>query len=915
MASQAQTTAPLSGVVLDQQTGEPLPGASIEITAKDPGKREIHLLSGLNGSFGLRHIAAGHYTVSVKYVGFERYEVEVDLADGSTKTVQALLAPAHKEMASVNIVGSAAGRGTERSSQLADRRADIIQNSISARAIEVSPDLSVANTAQRVSGVSIERSTNGEGQYVIIRGMDERYIYTLVNGVKIPSPDPKNRYVPLDIFPAEMLERLEIFKSLTPNMEGDAIGGAVNMVMKDAPSKFTVSANVAGSYADKFFTQDYNKFAHTPSLDQSPRILYGPAYEATMTNFPNSAFSHSTSHNPFGTLAGLTLGGRVWGDRLGILVGGSFQNNFRNVNSVFFNTQTSMSDGSSQVTDIQNRLYSVQQQRSGAQAKLDLRIDPKNSIALYGAYFNLIRQEYRFLSDTNLELGRPGPGFGRIDNSYRDLYEKSQISNATLQGKHQLGEHFFIDWTAAYSKAVLNRPDEATLNIQTGVNKDPVTGGKDTVAPILVGGTREFTHSTDEDKSGYLNATYKSRLGDVKVDWSIGGMYRDKDRTAAYDDYQLNPSNPTNQGYDGDVDHNNFVVFNGEGTSDNALNYTASEKEADGYGMVKIDWNKFLVVGGARYQHTQLSWVSNVEETVAGKTGTIKYYDVLPSVDIKYALARKQAIRLSYYSAISRPNFYEVIPHIGGNPDEDYQEMGNPYLKRTTADCYDLRYEYFPKGLDQLLLGVFYKHLKDPIEYSLADEGTNTYYVPENFGNASNYGFELDLTKYWRWFGVRANYTYTNSSITTLKQQNFSVPGKDTSRMVDQTRPLQGQSKHIANLSLLFKDDNRLGLNAQLAFSFTSKRINTVSQFYDNDIWQKDFEQLDLSVEKRIVKHWYVYAKVNNILNTPYQLEILQPYTGAGVEGAVQYQTIGKNTFVRKDTYGTNYLLGVKFKM
>src|SRR6202012_4989894 len=125
------------------------------------------------------------------------------------------------------------------------RRADIIQNSVSPRAIEISPDLSVANTAQRISGVSLERSTNGEGQYVIVRGMDKRYIYTLVNGIKIPSPDNKNRYVPLDIFPADMLERLEITKSLTPNMEGDAIGGAVNMVMKDAPTKFSINANAA----------------------------------------------------------------------------------------------------------------------------------------------------------------------------------------------------------------------------------------------------------------------------------------------------------------------------------------------------------------------------------------------------------------------------------------------------------------------------------------------------------------------------------------------------------------------------------------------------------------------------------------------------------------------------------------------
>ncbi|HTI09846.1 MAG TPA: TonB-dependent receptor [Puia sp.] len=928
-------TASLSGTVTDRQTGEPLPGASIELTLKggsgagnpgtagrgpaasgspngSPGKKDIHLLAGLNGSFLVRHITAGHYEVSVKFVGYERYAEEMDLAEGTAKTLQVILESKKSELTAVSIVSGA--RGTERASQLVDRRADIVQNSLSARSIEISPDLSVANAAQHISGVSLERSSNGEGQYVIIRGMEKRYIYTLVNGVKIPSPDNKNRYVPLDLFPADMLERLEIFKSLTPNMEGDAIGGAVNMVMKDAPSKFSVNANAALGYANSFFTQDYTKFDPGPSLNRSPRDLNGPTYDASMKDFPNNAFSHSASHNPLGSVLGLSVGGRLFGDKLGILVAGSFQNNYRNANSVFFGTQTSMQDGSAQLTSVETRNYSIQQQRSGVHARLDYHLNEKNKISLYGAYLNLMRQEFRYASDTNLELHRIGPGYGRVSNSYRDLYDVQQIAHATLKGQHTLASNFFLDWTAAYSKATLNRPDEATLGVNGGVDPDPVTGAKVVEPPTVNGASREFTHSTDEDKSGYANLLYRSQIGDAKVDWSAGGMYRDKHRTSSYDNYDIRPD-PGGQLYNGDISQNTFIVYNTLGTSDDALNYQAGEKVGAAYAMVKIDWNKFLITGGARYEHTDLTWNTNVPKEANGKTGSIIYYDVLPSGSIKYALGKKQALRLSYYSAVSRPNFYEVIPHYGGEPDADYTEIGNSHLKRTTADNFDLRYEYFPKGLDQLLVGVFYKNLKNPIEYALKDSGTNTYYLPENFGNATNYGAELDLTKYWRWFGVKLNYTYTHSSITTSKQLNYSIPGGTSSKQVDQTRPLQGQSKHIGNLSLLFKDDNKLGLNAQLVFAYTSRRINTVSQFLNNDIWQKDFEQLDFAVEKKLSHRWYIYAKVNNILNTPYELEILQPYLSSGAANSAPYQTVGKNTFVRKDTYGANYLLGVKFKM
>ncbi|MBS1664455.1 MAG: TonB-dependent receptor [Bacteroidetes bacterium] len=919
VAAHAQT-APLTGMVTDKQTGEPLPGASVEVSIK--GGVKLHFLTGLNGGFVVRNLKAGHYEVEVKYVGFDKYEKEMDLGDGKPQTVTVSLEPKKSELATVSV--SAGARGTERSSQLADRRADIVQNSLSARAIEVSPDLSVANTAQRISGVTLERSSNGEGQYIIVRGMEKRYIYTLVNGIKIPSPDNKNRYVPLDIFPADLLERLEITKTLTPNMEGDAIGGAVNMVMKDAPSKFSVNASAAAGYGSKFAHDDFSKFDNGPSLDKSPRVLNGQGYSATPGDFPNSAFNHSLSHNPIDQVFGLSLGGRTLGDKLGVMVAGSFQNNYRNVSSTLFQLPDQLVDGGYQLASVDKRNLSVQQQRSGAHVKLDYRLDSKNKLSLYGGYVNLMRNEFRQVSDTNLELARTVPGLGRITNSYRTLHETQQILNFTLKGEHTLAPNLFLDWTGAYSKAILNRPDEATFSVNGSVLKDPVTSQPTPEVTNIQSASREFVHSSDEDKSGYANFTYKSQISGALVDWSLGGMYRDKHRVSSYDKYSLTPTGDVV--YRGTMNGHTFTVGNPDGTVQDPLNYTANEKVGAGYGMVKISVGSWLVTGGARYEHTSLDWLSSVPETKEGKTGNISYYDVLPSGNIKYSFDRKMALRLSYYSAISRPNFFEVIPYILYNPETGLTETGNPHLKRTTADNFDLRYEYYPKGLDQLIVGVFYKRLKNPIEYTITNKpdpqsdappSNNTYFVPQNFGNATNYGAELDLTKYWRWLGVRLNYTFTQSSITTTKEHDYRVAGATTAEYINQTRPLQGQSKHVGNFSLLFKDDNKLGLNAQLAFGYTSARINTVSGYYNYDIWQKAFTQLDFSLEKRIVKRFYIYGKINNLLNTPYELEVHQPYKSPTAVPPYYppFQTEGKNLFMRKDTYGVNYLLGIKFKL
>ncbi|MCS3798599.1 TonB-dependent receptor domain-containing protein [Niastella sp. OAS944] len=899
----------LQGQIRDKQTGELLPNATISFK----GPRGVNVVSGLNGTYYVRSLPTGDYTIRVNYVGYKQFEGTYTVTTQRQQIFSITLEPNKNDLTEIIVAGKH-DKGSDAYALLAGRRADLIQNAVSSKAIEISPDLSVANVTQRVSGISLERSTNGEGQYAIVRGMDKRYIYTLVNGIKIPSPDNKNRYVPLDIFPADLLDRLEVSKSLSPNMEGDGIGGAINMIMKNAPEKFSVKANVAAGYADKFISQDFNKFSTSASPNHSPRYNNGAAYQATTNDFTNDAFTYKTKHNPIAALAGVSVGGRMLNNKLGILVAGSFQNNYRNVYSVFFNTETDRNNGDATVEGIQTRNYSIQQQRSGIHTRLDYQLNNNHRLSAYAGYMNLMRNEFRFVSDTNLKLGRVGLGSGRISNSYRTLHEVQKIANTTIGGEQTFTRIFQVNWTAAWSKAIGNRPDEATLNLVTGVSKDPATG-KMVEAPLNLDGTsyRQFAHSIDEDKNGYLNLIYQTQLGAIHATWSAGGMYRNKTRKSQYDSYSLRPT-PGIQVYNGDINNNTFSVFNGEGTSDNALNYTTEENVGAAYGMVKLEYNKLQVTGGARYENTDLTWNSNVPESVKGKTGSISYYDVLPSAHIKYSLDKTMAIRASYYSAISRPNFYEVVPHTSGDPDADYVEIGNPNLKRTTADNFDLRYELYPKGLDQLLAGVFYKRLKNPIEYALEDEGTNTYYLPDNFGNATNYGFELDLAKYFRWFGIKANYTFTDSRITTSKVKRYSTATGQSTEAVDQTRPLQGQSKHIANLSLMVKHDN-IGLNAQLAFNYTGRRINTVSQFLNNDIWQKGFAQMDFSVEKKLARRWFVYAKINNILNTPYELEIRQPYTGNDITGDVPHQSVGRNVFVRKGTYGANYLLGVKFKL
>lgn len=922
LANQAFATGIIKGIVIDKRTGEPLIGSTVIIKNATSGKK-ISASVGLDGSFIFRNLVAGAYEIEARYVSYKDEETNVTLNDNATVNVKLTLSPKSRDLAEVSVRGRASNE-SDQSARRIEQRSDQLLNAVSARSIEVSPDITVANVTQRVSGVSLERSNNGEGQYAIIRGMEKRYTYTLINGFKIPSPDNKNRYVPLDIFPADIIDRLEVYKSLTPSMEGDAIAGGINLVLKEAPDDFTVRLNLGAGLSQSVADKGFVKFGNNSTTYRSPRINNGDSYIANIGDFSKNGQHFTNSKLPLGTIAGISVGGRSADKKFGALVSLSYQNIYKDTKGVFFGTSVDAVTNLPKLTDIQSRVYNTQQERTGAIGRFDYKFNRRNTVILDAAYINLAQNQYRYVSDTSLVLARTGVGQGRVTESPRSIRNVQKVYNFSLRGNHRLADDFTVNWTGIYSKAIANE-NRYQLNLVTSRVLQP--SGSVLQQPLTIdasnGFNQVFAYNSDQDKSGYLNFVYTPKLFNTKVEFSAGGMYRNKTRNSTYDNYTLTlPVTNATQVYNGNIDNNTFeLASNRQGTPGDALNYNFTENVEGAYGQFKIITGKLQTLGGVRYEHTGQNWADALPVSQDGKTGSIKYYDLLPSLSFKYMLTDKQNLRASYYSAISRPNFYEIIPHTSGDADADYQEVGNTNLKHATADNYDLRYEFFPKALDQFLAGVFYKKIVNPIEYALVSTNSNKDLVFQagNFGTAHNYGLELDITKYIRHFGFRANYSFTQSKITTAKQQAYKdASGSNVIRTVDQSRPLQGQSKNLGNLSLLYKD-TKTGFDAQVSAVYTGERINSVSQYLDNDIWQKSFVSLDISAEKRVLKQLFVYAKATNLLNTPYQLFIKLPYPPLGPPGssgqAIELQQAGQNTFVRRDTYQQYYILGLRYKL
>lgn len=901
-SSSASGQTRLKGMISEGVSGEPVIGATALLVESG-----AHAISGLDGSFLFRDLEEGVYTLRVQFIGYDTWEEQVLISGATERTI--VLRPTDYVLNEV-VVAATRDDQSERSARLSEKSVMNVINVISGSEIEVSPDFTVANVMQRVSGVSIERNAAGDGQHAIVRGMDKRYNYTLVNGIKIPSSDPRNRYVPLDIFPSDLLDRLEVTKALTPNMEGDAIGGVMDMRMKNAPEQLTFNLHAGTGYSQMYFDQ----MARRPeawSRTRSPHMVNGPTYQSRESDFSRAAINFQDFQPPVHQVYGMAAGNRFLRNKLGLLVAGSYQDTHRGNNSLFMTTFIDQEKNTPYYEIVQLRQFTIRQRRSGVHARADYRINSHHKIDLYLAAINLDDFEVRTRTDTILKIGRgQGPGTGRIILQERSRQRYQNIYNGTLQGQHQWHPRFKTDWSAVFSLAANNDPDMAEVGWLTAVTRNE----KGTLVqdPVLYDTDyrRRWINNTDTDLAGYLNMTYNARILGLKTDWSAGGMYRFKDRESRYDEY-LFRALPIIQEWSGDIYDASWELFNSIGTPTHPLNYNCEEEVTAAYGMFRVEQDRIQVMGGARFEATSFRWQSQAPQSTPGRTGSIDYADLLPSLHVRFTPNPRENYRATYFSSISRPSFLEVIPYEIN--EDDFRERGNPFLQRTTAHNLDLRYERYTNYLDKIMVGLFYKQINNPIETALLISGQSVFLQPNNFGTAQNMGLELDFTRYFRNIGIRMFYTYTLSEITTSKIVRFRDDnGNLTSRTENQTRPLQGQSKHISNVSLLYKSA-RTGWNGQLAMVYTGDRIISVSPYLDNDIWQRGFVQLDLSVEKRLGHGLTVYAKINNLLDTPLLADIRLPNTFNPQQAP--YLDATSRTLVREDYYGQVYFMGLKYQL
>lgn len=883
-------TATLKGRITDENTKEPLPGAEIHF---DDFKNGVSADN--NGNYVFSNLAAGEYKVKVKFIGYSGFEKKIRLAAGQVLILNIGLRQNAGSLATVNVFGKldkeneAAGRSSE-------KNANNITNVVTAKVMERSPDINAANVLQRISGVTIQRNTGGDEAYAIIRGLEPRYNNTLINNVKVTSPDEKSRYVSLDIVPSDLLQKIEVSKTLLPEMEGDAIGGTVNLVFKDAPDTMLLKATAQVGYSQIFIDRKFVTFPKQDIQQKSPFERNGEGYVAQPGDFSRSNLDFRNKTALPSAIIGLTYGKRFFKDKLGILIADNFQDQYYGTNSQSNAVQPNPKDGFRPgITDVANLTYSNQQLNNGLALHADYIINDRNKILLNNVLLYSYLAQARMGIDTSIvggNGGRIGPGTGSVVDDNRSLTQKELLENLKLEGKHILSGHLLFDWAGVLSTSTKKVPDEADISIDHKINADF------TSSPYYFDGiSRRWQHNNDKDYDGLANLTYKGKIASTPVEIKIGGLYRHKDRYNAQDEYQLKPTadaSGVKQVYKGIYD-SQWLVYNAKGTADyDVNNYTAFENVTAGYAEFKIMLSRLNIFGGLREENTSqgfdyVNFIPTAENSVRKS-----YTDLLPSLQLNYKFNEKSNLRASFFKSISRPNYYELVPYtIQGS--SGINEQGNPNLKHATSDNFDLRYEFYPKEDEQVFISAFYKKLYDPIELELTGFGNgNITYTPTNVApQAKVEGIELVYTKYFGRIGISANYAYIYSNVKSLKVVPDTVSAQNTTVTRLQSRSLQGQTNNSLNASLLYRDNKHM-VFLQLAYQYLGKTLSQVYANYGYDYYQQPQSFLALSAEKGFNKHFTLFGKFNNLLNTATTIKI-------------------NNLTVGQDVYKANYNIGVRY--
>jgi TonB-dependent receptor len=885
----------VSGKVTDARTGEALIGANVMLQGTAIGAS-----TNMNGEYAIPNVAPGSYTMVFSYLGYKKSSVPVEIQSDVTETVNARLVLDVVQIDEVTVTAQLEGQVQAINQQLTS---NTIVNVVSADRIKELPDQNAAESIARLPGISIKRDA-GEGQKVVVRGLSPKFNSITVNGERIPSTDATDRSVDLSMISSDILSGIEVFKALTPDKDGDAVGGTVNLVLKRAP------ATLRGDFRGQ---TGYNR----------QRDEYGQ-YRAS-----------------------LSLSDRFLEDNLGVLVTGSVQRANRGSDKLtadyLFGREAVGSETHAQIKiDNLNLTYGSEiRERLGGGVTLDYTLD----------HSDFFLSTFISKTDRDQLVRRKRYRVGSFWTEYdiTDRQQSTRLITTSLKGEHKF-DFLIADWQVAYSSSLQDVPYSHYARFtEVGAYKD---GLVDDQGPEVIPGFARndltatwFQYATfdpervnDQDRSAQVNAKIPIRFGDDLAGAAKVGMkYRGKNRTrnvtqyltpyaeidrigqANTDKFTLYRSksilieNFTDTGFRADnfldgqyafpvgLDRGRISNFYDAYKSHYMLNrfielgdYDAGEEVSAGYAMLDINLgDKLTFLPGIRYEYTSteyrgsfgflqgdLGQVGTIRDSVGGRS----YGEFLPMMHLRYRFTSWFDVRLAFTRSLSRPDYFNLVPYEIISFSGQTVARGNPDIKQTKATNYDIYVSLYSNDFGLLTLGGYYKKLQD-IDYIKQSRIIGGEYnafeltEPVNGDESTVWGVEIDLQTNLHnlpspldGFVINANYAYIHSETYfpyfEIGPRSPDPPYKPIIINTFRKGTLPGQAEHIGNLSLGYEKE---GFSGRISMTYQGKALQLVGARSELDGYTKGFVRWDATFSQKVSSMFSVFLDVNNITNQPDQ--------------------------------------------
>ena len=818
---------------------------------------------------------------------------------GGNAVVDFVLQEGAQEIGAVVVMGDQA-RGQVKA--LNQQKTNVnVSNVISADQIGRFPDSNIGDALKRVPGIAMQND-QGEARNIVVRGLASELNSVTLNGNRIPSAEGDNRKVQMDVIPSDMIQTIEVNKTLTPDMDADAIGGSVDLVTRAAAGGQRISLTLLGGY--------------------------------------NPIRTGATGSGSF------VYGNRFFNDRLGVVLSASYMNKdygSDNIEAVWAQDD----EGNVYVEEMDIRKYDVQRIRRSATLNIDWKIDSRNTIAAdlmynwrddrearYRTQFKDIEPVYDGSTITGYEGTVVRETKGGIDdrrNRTRRL-EDQRVQSYVLSGTHLLSPKVDMDWSLSYAKASEDRPHERYIEyVQEGLsmNEDladtrlpyvnaPGQNYSDFVFDKL---TEQHDYTQEEEYAAKVNlrmplSVVREQKGRLRV--GLSARWKNKRRSNDFYEYVPTGSMPVlsdmehvvydrplvqgdryvpgmfvSSGYIGNVDLYNPSLFTPEADPSEYMagNYDAGERILAGY----LRWdqnitNDLMFIAGVRVENTDLDYRGNYildedYDNADERHNRNNYTNVLPGLTLKYDLNDRTVLRAAFTTALARPNYYALVPYVDIQREKREITAGNPNLKATYSYNFDLLGEYYSKSVGIVSGGFFYKRLDNfifnylDIDYTAekfaADfpgftnpigEGEVWEYLrPMNGRSVDMFGFEVALQRkldflpgrFLRNFGMMLNYTFTHSVTRGI----YNEDGEERTNV-----SLPGTAPHMVNASLSWENSR---LSVRVSLNYTAGYLDEVAseafgdRYYDGQLF------LDANASYRIGKYVRVFFEANNLTNQP----------------------------------------------